>query len=259
MAEVHTRLVGAGMLGAALLGGCTMIPEYTRPEAPVAESFPVETETGGIAAADLGWRDVFADERLQRLLELALENNRDLRAAALNVDRFHALYRIERAPLYPSLGANGSVTLQELPASIPSSRFAPDAQWSANLGMTAWELDFFGRIRSLSEQALQQYFATAEARRSVHVSLIAQVAIAHFDERALAEQLELARRTMETVMPTEAGDTIGGSPISPNLLMDVHLLSAKSPESRVETREIAFIDTEDAIPNPGNLKSRCPR
>src|SRR5690606_4103666 len=108
-----------------------------------AEEFSAPVGTGEIAAADLGWRDVFADERLQALIALALENNRDLRVAALNVERARAIYRIERSPLYPNVGATGSVTVQELPAAIPSSAFVPDAQWSANVGVTSWELDFF--------------------------------------------------------------------------------------------------------------------
>jgi len=189
----------AAVLAASLAAGCTLAPEYVRPDAPVAGTYPVAAEADGTAAADLGWRDVFSDERLQALIALALENNRDLRVAALNVERARALYRIERSPLFPSVGATGSVTVQELPAAIPSSAFAPDAQWSANVGVTSWELDFFGRIRSLSEAALEQFFATEEARRSAHLALVAEVATAHFTERALAEQLELARKTLETV------------------------------------------------------------
>lgn len=184
----------------ALFGaGCTLAPTYTRPDAPVADTYPTGTEVEGPQASDLGWRDVFEDERLQALVGLALENNRDLRIAALNVERFQALYRIERAPLFPNVNAAGQATFQELPSALPGSQFAPKEQYAANLAVTSWELDFFGRIRSLSEAALQRYFSTAEASRSVHLSLVAQVAIAHFDERALADQLALARKTMETV------------------------------------------------------------
>lgn len=182
------------------LAGCTLAPGYTRPDAPVSEAFPGAPEAEeGVTAADLGWREVFEDARLQALIELALENNRDLEVAALNVERFQALYRIERAPLLPQVDANVSGTFQELPAAIPSSRFAPKEQYAANLGVSVWELDFFGRIRSLSEAALQRFFATREAQRSVHLSLVSQVAIAHFQERAFAEQLELARNTMDLV------------------------------------------------------------
>lgn len=187
-------------LSLAFVAGCTLAPTYVQPEAPVADEYrdrPAEEE--GVTAADLGWRDVFGDPRLQRLIELALENNRDLRVAALNVERFQALYRIERAPLFPSVNATGTATYQELPAAIPSSRFVPTSQYAVNVNVTAWELDFFGRIRSLSEAALQRYFATVEAQRSAQLSLVGQVAIAHFQERAYAEQLEVARQTLELV------------------------------------------------------------
>lgn len=183
----------------ALASSCTLAPEYTRPEAPVAPAYPDQEGGEGATAADLGWRDVFGDARLQALIELALENNRDLRVAALNAERFQALYRIERSALLPNVNATGTATYQELPAAIPSSRFVPTSQYAANVNVTAWELDFFGRIRSLSEAALERYFATLEAQRSVHLTLVGQVAIAHFQERAFAEQLEVARQTLELV------------------------------------------------------------
>lgn len=191
---------GAAIAGVSILAGCTLAPKYVRPEAPVAETFPEGPEEAQeLHASDLGWRDVFADERLQRLIEIALDNNRDLRVAALNVERFQAQYRIELSPLFPAVNASGQATFQELPAAIPSSRFAPKEQYAANLNVTAWELDLFGRIRSLSEAALERYFASRETQRSVHIALVAQVAIAHFQERAAARQLELARQTLELV------------------------------------------------------------
>lgn len=193
---------GAALLGATLVGttllGCTLAPSYSRPESSVPETFAGAEGEGGSAAA-LGWREVFQDAHLQGLVERALENNRDLMVAALNVERFQALYRIERAPLLPAVGIDGSATYQQLPAALPASRFAPKQQYAVNLGVSAWEIDFFGRIRSLSEAALERYFATQEAQRNVHLSLVSQVAIAYFQERALAEQLELAERTMELV------------------------------------------------------------
>lgn len=200
MVRNRPRQAGSWLKGVATFvsifgAGCTLAPEYTRPDAPVAEMYPAPTEAVGPLAATLGWRDVFLDARLQALVELALENNRDLRIAALNVERSQALHRIERAPLFPNVNAGAQVTVQELPGPVSGSQ----EQFSANIGVTAWELDFFGRIRSLSEAALQRYFATAEANRSVHLSLVSQVAIAHFDERALADQLDLARRTMQAV------------------------------------------------------------
>ncbi len=200
---VERNAIVSMVVSAALLGGCTLAPAYTRPEAPVSAEYPVKEEAerteSQVVAADIGWRDVFGDERLQALIKLALQNNRDLRVATLNVERVQALYRIQRAPLFPNVSAGGSATFQELPPAIPSSQFAPKQQYSVNLGVTAWELDFFGRTRSLSEQALQEYFATEQAQRSFHLALVGQVATAHFNERALAEQLDLARKTLELV------------------------------------------------------------
>ena len=190
MADRKTLRLAVGAL-AALATGCTMAPAYVRPEAPVSDTYPSETGKGD--AASLGWRDVFGDARLQALVELALENNRDLRVASLNVERFRALYRIERAPLLPSVNATGSATLQKLPLSMPGR----EEQFSATANVTAWELDFFGRIRSLADAALERFFATAEAQRSAHLSLVSQVAIADLSERALAGQLELAKKTLD--------------------------------------------------------------
>ncbi len=195
-------LAAVGVAGAVLLGaGCSLAPKYERPAAPVANAFGQTAEPAGgeVPAADRGWRDVFGDARLQALVSLALEHNRDLRVAALNVERVQALYRIQRAPLFPQVGAGAQATFQKLPEDLPSSAFAPTEQYSLSLGVTAWELDFFGRIRSLSEQVLQDWFATTEARRSAHLALVGQVAQAHFTERATTEQLALARQTLALV------------------------------------------------------------
>ncbi|HEY0838557.1 MAG TPA: efflux transporter outer membrane subunit [Vulgatibacter sp.] len=183
------------LAAAAALGGCTMAPAYTRPDAPIAGEWPAGEEETAANAADLGWRDVFGDERLQALVSLALENNRDLKVAALNVERFQALYRIQLAPLFPNLSANGTATFQK----VPLGAIGREELYSATVNVTAWELDLFGRIRSLSDAALERFFATAEARRGVQLSLVSQVAIADFAERALAEQVELARKTLEVL------------------------------------------------------------
>ncbi|AKU93193.1 efflux transporter outer membrane subunit [Vulgatibacter incomptus] len=200
MVERFVGRVVPSILLLSFAGGCTMAPAYTRPDAPVAETFPVEeAPVTGVPAAALGWRDVFGDARLQALLTLALENNRDLRIAALDVQRVEALYQIQRAPLLPNLSAGGSSTLQEPTGAIPGANAAPRHQFSASAFVTAWELDFFGRIRSLSDAALERYFATAEGMKSVHLALVSQVASAYFSERALAEQLVLAQETLDIV------------------------------------------------------------
>ncbi|MCP3101508.1 efflux transporter outer membrane subunit [Myxococcus sp. K15C18031901] len=186
---------------AALLAGCTLAPKYQRPDAPVAPGYPgAGDSTKQPSVADLGWRDVFGDERLRQLVSLALENNRSLRIAALNVERARAQYRISRADLFPSLNATAGASFQRLPGfQSPTGQPLDIEAYSVGLGITAYELDFFGRVRSLKDQALEQYLALGEAQRSAHLSLVAEVAQAYLTQRALEEQLALARQTLETV------------------------------------------------------------
>ncbi|MGQ7815218.1 AdeC/AdeK/OprM family multidrug efflux complex outer membrane factor [Metapseudomonas furukawaii] len=192
-------------IAATLLGGCSMIPDYQRPEAPVATNWPEgEAYSQGAAqvdtaAAELDWREFFHDPALRQVVELALANNRDLRVAALNVEAYRSLYRIQRADLFPSVSADGGATRQRLPGSLSSSGEATTSgQYSATLGVNAWELDFFGRLRSLSQEALEQYFATEQARRSTQISLVAAVATAYLDWQADQALLQLTRDTLKT-------------------------------------------------------------
>ena len=183
------------ILGAGLLwSGCVTDPPYARPPAPVAGQFPghAATQPGTNAAADLAWRDFFADERLKKLIELALANNRDLRVAALNVEQSRAQYRITKADSYPGAQAAGSYTRSG------NSRATTD-QWNASVGTTSYELDFFGHVRSLNSQALENYFATEEARRSSQISLVAEVATQYFTQRQLEEQIQVTRQTLTAV------------------------------------------------------------
>ena len=188
---------------AVLLTGCTMAPKYIRPEAPVPAGWPsgpAYKETSAMqvapAAADLQWREFFADARLQTIIATALKNNRDLRVAALNVERARALYRVQRAELLPRVetgltaskqhvrisGTTGLVTLQE---------------YGVNMGITSWEIDFFGRIRSLGQKALEEYFATEQARRGAQILLVSEVANAYLTLAADRENLQLAKSTLE--------------------------------------------------------------
>jgi len=182
------------LFAAALaLAGCTMIPQHDRPVAPVAAQYPGVTQTNAApAASDIAWQNFFADERLKKLIELALANNRDFRVAMLNVEQSRAQYRITRSSSFPSVNGSGSY------ARSRSSGVTSD-QWSANLGSTAYELDFFGRVRSLNKQALEKYFATGEAQRSEKISLVAEVATEYLTVRQMEEQLRLARQTLDTV------------------------------------------------------------
>jgi multidrug efflux system outer membrane protein len=189
----------------ALLSGCSLIPDYQRPDAPVAADWPQGAAYGDAAregstpAADLQWQAFFRDPALRQLVQTALENNRDLRVAALNVESYRALYRVQRAEQFPSISADGSGTRQRVPGDLSQAgKATTSGQYSATLGVSAWELDFFGRLRSLSDQALQQYLATEQAARSTQISLVASVATAYLQWQADMALLKLTQDTLET-------------------------------------------------------------
>jgi multidrug efflux system outer membrane protein len=178
---------------AVLMGGCSLIPEYQRPASPTAAQYPTATQP---ATSAEDWRTLFTDPALQQLIESALVNNRDLRVAALNVEAFQAQYRIQRADLLPAVSANANELRQRMPPSVTQGKALINSTYSVNLGISAYELDFFGRVRSLSEEALQTWLATEEARRSAELSLVANVANAYLTWRADQELLELTRDTL---------------------------------------------------------------
>jgi multidrug efflux system outer membrane protein len=192
---------------AAALGGCSLMPSYQRPASPVAAAFPLARDsdvahdyaTSATIAADIGWRDFLADPRLQQLVCLALDNNRDLRVAVLNIEKSRAQYRIQDAASFPSVDATGSGSVSRSPADVSATGQAGiSRQYSATLGFSSYELDLFGRVRSLNAQALQQFLASEEARRSTHISLVAEVANDYLTLAADEERLSLAQRTLQT-------------------------------------------------------------
>jgi multidrug efflux system outer membrane protein len=189
-------------VAAFVLGGCSLIPDYQQPEAPVAGQYPQgpaysPAQAPAQAAAEQGWKQFFHDPGLQQLIQVALENNRDLRVAALNIDAFAAQYRIQRADLFPAVSANGTGSRQRVPARASQTGEAGiTSSYSATVGISAYELDLFGRVRSLSEEALQKYFATEEARRSTQISLVASVANAYLTWQADKELLNLTKDTL---------------------------------------------------------------
>lgn len=193
-------------MGALLfLGGCaTMAPEYARPAAPVPAVWPgpgaSRAEGGQLAqkpAAEIPWREFFVDKKLSALIELALKNNRDLRVAALNIERFRALYQIRRSDLLPKVDASAGANFQRIPADFSATgRAATVDQYSVGVGLLSYELDLFGRVRSLKDQALEQFLATEQARRSVQISLVSQVADGYLTLAADRERLKLAKETL---------------------------------------------------------------
>jgi outer membrane protein, multidrug efflux system len=195
------------------LVGCTMAPTYKRPEAPVPDAWPkgpaykhdtaAPTSPAAPEAKDIKWQDFFVNERLRKVIDLALANNRDLRVAALNIEKAQAQYRIQRAELFPAVNASGSGSKQRLPADV-SGTGQPEIveQYSVSLGFSSWELDFFGRVRSLKDRALEQYLATEQARRGAQISLMAEVTNAYLTLAADRERLILAQSTLETQQTT---------------------------------------------------------
>ena len=206
----------SGLLAAvvALLGACTLEPRYQRPTPPVP---PFDGGTvAGAAAADIGWRAFFPDPQLQQLIVLALANSRDLRVAALNVLSAQAQYRIQRAPLFPAIDATAVEQAQRIPIGVLEQEAPPGEgsggagrttalpsgitthSYNVGVGFTNYELDLFGRVRSLSHAALQQYFSSADTQRSVQLTLVAQVAIAYITILADQTLIDITRDTLRS-------------------------------------------------------------
>ncbi|MCB1889176.1 MAG: efflux transporter outer membrane subunit [Rhodocyclaceae bacterium] len=185
-------------LTAATLSACTTLaPDYQRPEAPVPTTWHGAPPAASGVAGEQPWHEVFMDPRLRQVIAQALGHNRDLRIAALNIERARARYRIQRAELLPTVDGTASSTARRVPGDLSGSGEAVvSRQHALSVGITAWELDLFGRVRSLREQALQTYLATEEAARAAQVSLVAEVASAWLTLAADRSLLALAQDTL---------------------------------------------------------------
>nr|HET7857609.1 efflux transporter outer membrane subunit [Caldimonas sp.] len=192
---MHSAIGRILAVASLALAGCSFIPTYHRPEAPVAPAYPPETApdsvTAGTPASDLDWQRFFADPRLKRLIELALVNNRDLRVAVLNIEQTRALYGVRRADELPTIGIGASATRTPVGNGV-ANVYAVGAQ------VASYEIDLFGRVRSLSQAALAQYFATAEARKAVQISIVSSVAGAYLNVLADEELLRVTQETLKT-------------------------------------------------------------
>jgi len=202
----------------AIVTGCgTLAPKYVQPKAPVPGEWPsgpaypkARTEAKASDVQDLKWREFITDEKLRQIIEMALANNRDLRVAALNVERARALYGIQRSELPPVIAIAGSqsrqslttvagyVTTQQGQPAAPVVRRLTTEQDTVGLGVASWEIDFFGRIRSLKDAAQQRFFATEQARRASQILLVSGVAGTYYALAADRENLRLAQTTLET-------------------------------------------------------------
>jgi outer membrane protein, multidrug efflux system len=219
----------------AALGGCSLIPDYVRPGLPVTPNYPTgdaykganqSPEQAVLSADAIGWRDFFADQRLQSLIAIALRNNRDLRVAALNVASAQAQYRVQRSDLFPQIGVTGVGEYGSLPASaaIPVSGAGAGAAaggattgtasspttsvastgsehvsyryYNVGVGFTSYELDLFSRLRSLSSQAFEQYLGYSETARSTQISLVAEVASGYLTVLADQALLQVTQNTL---------------------------------------------------------------
>lgn len=211
----------AMLLGAAALAGCDLAPHYVRPPLPVSASGPVgpaypASAGQAIVPADTAWRDFFVDSKLREIIGLALQNNRDLRVAVANVAQARALYRVQGADLFPTIGGTASATYQKSPfgatgtgtgtggtgtgaggGTVTTGSQRTDI-YSANVGVSAWEIDLFGRIRNLTRAAQEQYFASQENRNAAQTTLISEVATAYLTMAADQDRLRIARDTQST-------------------------------------------------------------
>ncbi|HON00660.1 MAG TPA: TolC family protein, partial [Acidobacteriota bacterium] len=191
------------VVAALALTGCNMAPKYNRPKAPVPDTWPQgeayesSAAKGSGASVQLHPEDVLPDQKLLQILQLALEQSRDLRLAVLNVEQARNLYRIQRAELFPSVSASASGTAQRSSRHLsrPGEQRNTD-RYNVDLGISAWEIDLFGRIRNLKDSALEQFFAFEEYQRGAEILLVSEVARVYYTLAADQEALKLARSTL---------------------------------------------------------------
>lgn len=204
----HRRLSGLALaLGCvAAVSGCTLAPRYARPDAPVPAHFSNAATSAQAApdpAAMPAWQDVFLDPKLRRVISLALDNNRDLRVAMLDIDKARAQYRIQRAALLPAVDATGQLDRARISdAGSDTGHSQITRSYDAQLGTSSWEIDLFGRLRSLKREQLETWLATGETQRGVRLSLVGEVASDWLAVANAQRQLELARQTLASQQET---------------------------------------------------------
>ena len=181
--------------------GCSLAPRYSRPPMPAPKEWsaavPDDGKPAELAPSVTDWRKVFTDPGMQSVIERALNNNRSLRVAALKVERAAAMYHIQKSELNPGLGVAASSQRYRIPEKMSSNNEATIySEYSVGVGIPTWEIDFFGRLRSLKNAALNQYLATDNARAATEISLVSAVAGSYLMLAADRELLELARSTL---------------------------------------------------------------
>ena len=198
MTEHATLLRAVALAASALLAGCmSLVPKYERPAAPVPDTFAGEAAgaAGQTPAADIAWQQYFGDERLKRLIAVALANNRDLRVAVLNIEQARAQYDLRRSDQWPTVDLGAGLSRQP---NTDRSVGGTTSLYTVGLTVTAYELDLFRRVRNLSEAAAAQLLGTEEARKTVQISLIATVATTYLGLLADEELLQVTRDALVT-------------------------------------------------------------
>ena len=192
---------------ALFVSNCALAPEYIKPAAPIppqwpqGEAYDNNRQNSPLFSnvSELNWQDFFINESLREVIAMALVSNRDLQIAVLNIERARGMYGIRRAELFPAVSSNGNWGKTRVPSSLSATgRAMTEEQYNVNLGITSWEIDFFGRIRSLKEQALQKYLATEQAKRIVQTALISEIATMYLTLGADLENLKLTQDTLQT-------------------------------------------------------------
>jgi len=200
----RTLARAASALALFALAGCTSLaPDYARPALPVPATLPSADEPGDTPlapeAGPMGWQDFLQAPRLRELVALALQNNRDLRVAVLAIEKARAQYGVEQSNLFPAVGATAAGSRAHTAQDLSTSgRSSTTGQYSAQLGFSSYEIDLFGRVRNLGEAALQEFLRTTENRRSVQLSLVAEVANAWLTLDADGRRLQLAQDTLRS-------------------------------------------------------------
>lgn len=236
-----------------VLAGCSLAPRYEQPEAPIPGTFPSYGQQDSLlqtqAAADLGWREMFRDPRLAAMIGIALENNRDMRIAVQRVEEARAQYGIAQSDRFPTIGIGATGQITRYPPDLRQG--GPDSQsvsrvYQAGVAATSFEIDFFGRVRNLSEAAYQQYLATEQAQRTVQINLVAQVAEAYFRQR-MAEQMSdliektlVARQEMHNLVSVRFEAGVASE-------LDVH-----QSQSQLDTARADYASTQRAREQAGN-------
>ena len=191
------RKTSAATLALSFLSGaCSLIPPLDPVKSPVSAKFP--GNTGGEVSADIGWQKFFTDPRLRKLVQTSLENNRNLRIAALNVEQSRAQYAISRSDLFPTISGSGLAERRRgLGDPGSGGPTVESGTYELSVGLVSYELDLFGKVRSMNSSALETYFATDAARVGAQISLVAEVANQYLTERALQEQIALSQQTYD--------------------------------------------------------------